>query len=150
MRRVTPFLWFHGRVEEAMKFYGSIFQDSRIVSVTRKGGKFFYGTFRIAGQEMMVLDGGPHYKLTPAFSLFVPCRTQREVDRYWAKLAKGGKILGCGWLTDRYGLTWQIVPTRLPKMLCDEDPAKAERVMKAMLKMRKLDIRILKRAHAGR
>ncbi len=150
MHKIIPFLWFDGRVEEAMKFYCSIFKPSKIVSVNRNGKEVMSATLRLNGQELIAFNGGPHFKFTPAISLFVHCRTQKEVDRYWAKLTKGGEESRCGWLTDKFGLSWQIVPDILPELLGDKDEAKAGRAMQAMLQMGKLDIKALKKAHAGR
>jgi len=155
MQKITPFLWFDGHAEEAMKFYTSIFKNSRILDVKRCGdagpgpkGSVFTGTFELEGQQFMVLNGGPHYKLTPAFSLFVNCETQAEVDELWDKLlAGGGQPSRCGWLTDKFGVSWQIIPTALGQLLHDPDPVKSQRVMQAMLQMVKLDIATLQRAH---
>jgi len=154
MRKITPFLWFDGKAEEAAKFYCSIFKGSKILEV-RRSGKAGTGkkspamavTFRLNGQELIAFNGGPHFKFTPAISFFVRCKTQREVDRLWAKPSHGGKEVQCGWLTDKYGLSWQIVPNILGELLGDEDEAKAGRVMQAMLKMVKLDIKALQRAY---
>lgn len=148
--KITPFLWFDDQAEEAVKFYRSIFKNSRIVSVMRNGKQVMGVTFRINGQELIAFNGGPHFKFNCAISLFVHCRTQREVDYYWIKLTNGGAESRCGWLTDRFGLSWQIVPDILSEVLGDKDPVKAGRAMQAMLQMRKLDIQTLKRAHAGR
>jgi predicted 3-demethylubiquinone-9 3-methyltransferase (glyoxalase superfamily) len=157
MQKITPFLWFDGKAEEAMNFYTSIFKNSK------KGRLMYYGeagpgpkgsvlsaTFELEGVEFTALNGGPHFKFTPAISLLVRCRTQKEIDHHWTRLTKGGAESRCGWLTDQFGLSWQIVPSILGQLLGDKDPAKAGRVCQAMLKMRKLDIKTLKRAHAGR
>jgi predicted 3-demethylubiquinone-9 3-methyltransferase (glyoxalase superfamily) len=136
MQKITPFLWFDGNVSEAMKFYCSIFRKSKIVSVNR--------------QELIAFNGGPHFKFTPAISLMVHCKDQREIDYYWTKLSKGGEESRCGWLTDKYGLSWQIIPDILRELLGDKNRAKAGRAMQAMLQMRKLDIKALRQAHAGR
>src|SRR5215813_7688286 len=140
MQKITPFLWFDDKAEEAMNFYISIFKNSKVLSVTRYGeagpgpkGSVMSATFQLGGQEFYALNGGPHYSFTPAISLFVNCETQEEVDEYWAKLTEGGKEVRCGWLVDKYGLSWQIIPTALGQMLGDKDPAKASRVMNAML-----------------
>jgi predicted 3-demethylubiquinone-9 3-methyltransferase (glyoxalase superfamily) len=140
-KKITPFLWFDGQAEEAAKFYVSIFKNSKVLSVSPMDA-----TFVLDGQEFFALNGGPHYKFTPAISLFVSCETQEEVDYFWEKLGAGGAAVQCGWLTDKYGLSWQIVPTVLHELLQDPDRAKADRVMKAMLKMTKLDIQGLRQA----
>lgn len=147
MQDITPFLWFDGQAEEAMKFYVSIFKNSRIVN-TMPGpdGKIMTGTFELDGRRFMALNGGPQFKFTEAISLFVSCETQAEVDDYWSKLTEGGKEIQCGWLVDRFGVSWQIIPTVLGKLLGDKDPKKAGRVMQAMLKMVKIDIVGLQRA----
>lgn len=154
MRKITPFLWFDGNAEEAMNFYVSIFRNSKVVNVRRYGdagpgpkGTVMTGTFQIEGQEFFALNGGPKYKFTPAISLFVSCETQQEVDELWDKLSAGGRKDRCGWLQDKYGLSWQIIPSALGKMLGDKDPAKANRVMQAMLQMDKIDIKKLKQAY---
>src|ERR1700730_18047470 len=140
MQKITPFLWFDDKAEEAMNFYTSIFKNSKIVSVTRYGeagpgpkGTVMTGTFHLEGQEFMALNGGPHFKFTEAISFFVTCETQQEVDELWEKLSEGGQKQRCGWLKDKYGLSWQIVPSDLGKLLHDKDPEKSKRVMKAML-----------------
>jgi predicted 3-demethylubiquinone-9 3-methyltransferase (glyoxalase superfamily) len=148
MKSVTPFLWFNGQAEEAAKFYVSIFKGkgSKIVSTSD-----MLVTFRILGQEFMALNGGPHYKFNPAFSMYVDCANQREVDTLWTKLSRGAKKKGrCGWLTDRYGLSWQIIPSALGQLMEGGTEEQSARVFKAMLKMRKLDIAKLKRAYAGK
>jgi predicted 3-demethylubiquinone-9 3-methyltransferase (glyoxalase superfamily) len=156
MQKITPFLWFDDNAEEAMNFYVSIFRNSRIVSVTRYGeagpgakGSVMTGKFQLEGQEFVALNGGPHFKFTEAVSFVVNCETQEEVDEFWEKLVEGGEESQCGWLKDKYGLSWQIVPTILIEMLQDKDPEKSQRVMKAMLQMVKLDIRTLKQAYEG-
>jgi predicted 3-demethylubiquinone-9 3-methyltransferase (glyoxalase superfamily) len=155
MRKITPFLWFDGQAEEAMNFYVSIFPNSRIVSVRRYGeagpgpkGTVMTGTFELDGQEFHALNGGPQYTFSPAISLFVNCETQPEVDELWEKLSEGGAWQRCGWLQDKYGLCWQIIPSILGELLGDPDAAKANRVMRAMLQMEKIDIDGLKRAYA--
>lgn len=156
-QKITPFLWFDGNAEEAVNRYISIFEGSRVTQVSRwgKGGPGAEGsvmsmTFELAGQRIMVLNGGPHYKLTPAFSLFVPCETQEEVDSLWEKLLEGGgKAMACGWLEDRFGLSWQVIPNALTELMGDPDPQKAGRVVQAMMGMQKIDIAALRRAHAG-
>ena len=154
MQKITPFLWFDDKAEEAMNFYVSVFRNSRIVSVTRYGeagpgpkGTVMSATFQLEGQEFYALNGGPQFTFTPAISLFVNCKTQEEVDELWEKLSQGGRKDRCGWLQDRYGLSWQIIPTILGEMLRDQDPEKSKRVMQAMLKMDKIDIKRLKQAY---
>jgi predicted 3-demethylubiquinone-9 3-methyltransferase (glyoxalase superfamily) len=150
MQKITPFLWFDDNAEEAIEFYASIFPDARIGKVHRQNGKFFFGEFELAGQKFMALNGGPQFKFTEALSLYVNCKDQAEVDRYWDGLLEGGGApQQCGWLKDRYGLSWQIIPEALPRLMNDPDPAAAERVMKAMLQMVKIDIAQLEAAHRG-
>ena len=156
MQKITPFLWFDNRAEEAMNFYVSVFKNSKIVSVTRHGeggpgpkGTVMTGTFQLEGQQFMALNGGPHFKFTEAISLFVNCETQQEVDELWEKLSEGGAKSQCGWLKDKYGLSWQIVPSVLGELLSDKDPQKSKRVMEALLQMTKLDIKTLKHAYEG-
>lgn len=157
MKKITPFLWFNDNAEEAMNFYTSVFKNSKILDVSRlpegtpgPAGKVMTGTFEIEGQEFMALNGGPEFKFTEAISLFVNCETQEEVDYYWEKLSAGGEKSQCGWLKDKFGLSWQIVPTALGRLMGDPDPAKSARVMQAMLKMTKLDIAGLQRAYDGK
>lgn len=154
MQKITTFLWFNDQAEEAMNLYTSIFKNSRIVSVTRYGeagpglkGTVMSATFQLDGQEFMALNGGPQFRFTEAISLFVNCETQQEIDELWEKLSEGGEKGMCGWLKDRYGLSWQIVPPVLGEMLQDKDAQKSKRVMEAMLKMDKIDIRALKQAY---
>ncbi|HYK37172.1 VOC family protein [Alloacidobacterium sp.] len=156
MQKITPFLWFDDKAEEAMHFYVSIFKNSRIKQVSRSRdagpepkGSVMSVTFELEGQQFMALNGGPLFKFSPAISLFVDCETQQEVDELWAKLSAGGNEDRCGWLTDKYGLSWQIIPRILGEMLSDPDPDKSQRVMKAMLRMVKIDINALKNAYAG-
>jgi predicted 3-demethylubiquinone-9 3-methyltransferase (glyoxalase superfamily) len=146
---VTPFLWFDNQAEEASRFYVSIFKNSKINSIMRgPDGKVTGTTFHIDGREFMTLNGGPLFKFTEAVSLYVNCESQKEVDELWEKLTSGGGEGGrCGWLKDKYGLSWQIIPDALPRMLNDPDPRKAKRVFDAMMKMSKLDIAALKKAH---
>jgi predicted 3-demethylubiquinone-9 3-methyltransferase (glyoxalase superfamily) len=153
MQKITPYLWFDGKAEEAMNFYVSIFKNSNVVSVTRYGeagpgpkGTVMMATFQLDGQQFHALNGGPQFTFTPAISFFVTCETQQEVDDLWNKLSEGGATNRCGWLTDKFGLSWQIVPSILGKLLQDKDPAKSKRVMAAMLQMTKLDIAGLKKA----
>ncbi len=154
MQKITPFLWFDGKAEEAMNFYTSIFKNSKIGRITRYGdagpgpkGAVMSATFQLDGQEFMALNGGPQFKFTEAISFFVNCETQEEVDELWEKLSDGGQKSRCGWLKDKYGLSWQIIPSALGKMLGDKYPEKSQRVMKAMLQMDKIDIRRLQEAH---
>jgi predicted 3-demethylubiquinone-9 3-methyltransferase (glyoxalase superfamily) len=149
VQKITPFLWFDGNAEEATNFYLSIFKNSKMLSVMPgPGGKAMGTTFELEGQTFHTLNGGPQYKFTPAISLFVSCETQEEVDDYWAKLTSGGgKPNRCGWLIDKFGLSWQIIPTALGRLLGDKDRVKAGRVMQAMLKMEKLDIKGLQQAY---
>lgn len=154
MPKITPFLWFDDNAEEAINFYTSIFKNSKIGRVTRYGdagpgpkGTIMSATFQLEGQEFMALNGGPHFKFTPAISLFVDCKTQEEVDDLWERLSAGGKTERCGWLTDRFGLSWQIIPAILGQLLQDKDPQKSKRVLQAMLQMNKIDIAGLKQAY---
>ena len=150
MQKITPFLWFDGNVEEAMNFYVSIFKNSKIVSVTPgPNGTVMMATFQLGGQEFFALNGGPQFKFTEAISFFVECETQQEVDELWERLSEGGEESRCGWLKDKYGLSWQIIPSVLGELLGDKDPEKANRVMQAMLQMDKIDIQILRQAHRG-
>ena len=152
MQKITTFLWFDGRADEAMKFYVSIFKNSKIVS-TMPGpdGKVLTGTFQLEGQQFMALNGGPKYKFTEAISLFVSCDTQAEVDDLWNKLtAGGGAESQCGWLKDKFGLSWQIIPTVLGRLFGDTDRVKANRAIQAMLQMKKLDIAKLQQAFDGK
>jgi predicted 3-demethylubiquinone-9 3-methyltransferase (glyoxalase superfamily) len=147
MQRITPFLWFDGKAEEAMKFYVSIFKNSKIVStMAGPDGKVLTGTFQLEGQEFMALNGGPQFKFTEAISLFVNCETQAEVDELWNKLTAGGAESQCGWLKDKFGLSWQIIPSTLGRLLGDKDRVKANRAMQAMLQMKKIDIARLQQA----
>jgi predicted 3-demethylubiquinone-9 3-methyltransferase (glyoxalase superfamily) len=155
MQKITPFLWFDGKAEEAMRFYVSIFKNSKIGAITRYGdagpgpkGTVMVATFQLEGQEFIALNGGPQFTFSPAISFVVNCETQEEVDAFWEKLAEGGEKLQCGWLRDKYGLSWQIVPTVLGEMMQDKDAEKSQRLMKAMLQMTKLDIKRLKQAYA--
>ena len=152
MQTITPFLWFDNNLEEALAFYTAIFKDSEILNFNRAGpdGPVFTATFRLNGQTFMALNGGPMYRFTEALSLFVSVETQAEVDHLWDSLSAGGELQQCGWLKDKFGLSWQIVPTALGELMGDPDPAKSQRVMQAMLKMVKIDIQGLRDAHAGR
>ena len=151
MLKITPFLWFDHQAEEAADFYVSVFKQARILSISRnEEGSVFTVSFQLDGQEFIALNGGPAFTFTPAISFFVHCDTQAEVDYYWENLSKGGEVQQCGWLKDRYGISWQIVPEILGKLLADPDPVKAERVNQAMLGMVKLDIRQLQAAYDGK
>ena len=144
---ITPFLWFDGKVEEAMNFYVSLFKNSTVTHVTPgPNGTVMSATFELDGQRFMALNGGPMFSFTPAVSFFVNCETQAEVDELWEKLSEGGKKGRCGWLKDKYGLSWQVVPSILSKLLADTDADKSKRVMAALMKMDKLDIVQLQQA----
>jgi predicted 3-demethylubiquinone-9 3-methyltransferase (glyoxalase superfamily) len=145
MQKITPFLWFDHEAEEAMNFYTSIFKNSRIISVTRYGEGA--GTFQLEGQEFMALNGGPDHHFTEAISFFVDCQTQEEVDELWNNLTDGGEAGPCGWLKDKFGVSWQIIPTVLGELLNDPDPVKSQRVMQAMLQMKKINIKALQEAY---
>jgi predicted 3-demethylubiquinone-9 3-methyltransferase (glyoxalase superfamily) len=156
LQKITPFLWFDGKAEEAANFYVSVFKNSKIGNVTRYGdagpgpkGTVMLVTFQIEGEEFIALNGGPQYTFSPAISFFVNCVTQKEVDDLWEKLSAGGEQLQCAWLRDKYGVSWQIVPTALLELMQDKDPVKSQRVFKAMLQMKKIDIEGLKRAYRG-
>ena len=154
MQKITPFLWFNDNAEEAMNFYISTFKNSKVVSVTRYGeagpgpkGTVMTAKFELDGQEFVALNGGPQFTFSEAISFVVNCKTQQEVDELWEKLSAGGNKSRCGWLKDKYGLSWQVVPTVLPEMLQDQDAAKSKKVMEAMLQMDKIDIETLQRAY---
>jgi predicted 3-demethylubiquinone-9 3-methyltransferase (glyoxalase superfamily) len=156
MQKITPFLWFDDKAEEAMNFYISIFKNSKVVGVTRYGdagpgpkGTIMTAKFEFDGQEFVALNGGPLFSFTEAVSFVVNCETQQEVDEFWEKLSQGGQKSRCGWLKDRYGVSWQVVPTVLPEMIQDKDAEKSQRVMQAMLQMNKIEIESLKRAYLG-
>jgi predicted 3-demethylubiquinone-9 3-methyltransferase (glyoxalase superfamily) len=153
-KKITTFLTFDGRAEEAVNFYVSIFEDSRIASSSRYGdagpapaGTFMSATFELAGQEFIALNGGPSFTFSQGISLFVDCETQQEVDELWEKLSEGGEKGPCGWLTDKFGVSWQIIPRALGKLLNDPDPEKSKRVMEAMLQMSKIEIEGLRKAY---
>ena len=153
MQKITPFLWYDTQAEEAAKFYVSIFPKSKILKMAWYGdagpgpkGSVMTVEFELAGQRMIALNGGPHFKFTEAISLSVDCKDQKEVDRYWTRLSQGAQESMCGWLKDKYGLSWQVNPSILGKLLSDKDAKKAQRVMEAMLKMKKIDIAALKAA----
>jgi predicted 3-demethylubiquinone-9 3-methyltransferase (glyoxalase superfamily) len=154
MQKITPFLWFDGKAEEAVNFYASIFKNSKVVRIARCGdagpgpkGSVMSATFQLDGQEFIALNGGPHFKFTPAISFLVNCETQEEVDGLWEKLSEGGTKERCGWLKDKYGLSWQIIPSVLGKLMGDKDAEKTKRVMQAMLQMGKIEIARLQEAY---
>ena len=150
MQTVTPFLWFNNNGEEAMTFYTTLFPDSKIIDSHKNGDTFMMGTFQIFGREFFVLDGGPLYKFNESFSMFVSCDTQEEVDIYWEALtANGGEESRCGWLKDRFGLSWQIIPKKLGQLMGDPDREKAGRAMQAMMSMHKIDSAALQKAFDG-
>ena len=156
-QKIVPFLWFDNNAEEAVNLYTSLFKKSKIISMSRYGdagpgskGSVMVAQFELEGMRFLALNGGPTFKFTEAFSLVVNCDTQKEVDFFWEKLSKGGEKSQCGWLKDKFGLSWQIVPTILGKLMADKDPEKANRVMRAMLQMTKMDIAALKKAHSGK
>ena len=153
MKKITPCIWFDNQGEEAMDYYFSIFKNARLISSSRYGdagpgkkGQLLVATFELEDMELSLINGGPSYTLNPSFSLSIDCADQQEVDYYWDKLGAGGKFMQCGWLTDKFGVSWQVVPRILPQLLRDKDKAKAERVMKAMMKMVKLDVKGLEDA----
>jgi len=155
MQKITPFLWFDGNAEEAANYYISIFKNSKMGKISRYGeagpgpkGSAMSVTFQIEGQEFFALNGGPQFKFTPAISFFVNCETQQEVDDLWEKLSAGGRTDRCGWLQDKFGVSWQIIPTVLGQLLGDKDPQRAKRAMQAMLQMTKIDIKKLQQAAA--
>ncbi|HEY7715504.1 MAG TPA: VOC family protein [Candidatus Binatia bacterium] len=154
MQKITPFLWFDGKAEEAANFYSSVFSGSKIVNIMRYGeagpgpkGSVMSVTFQLHGQDFIALNGGPMFTFSAAISFFVDCATQEEVDELWEKLSAGGEKQRCGWLKDKYGVSWQIIPTALGELLHDKDPARATRVMQAMLQMDRIDIASLRRAY---
>jgi predicted 3-demethylubiquinone-9 3-methyltransferase (glyoxalase superfamily) len=156
MQKITPFLWFDGKAEEAADFYTSIFKGSKILNIARYGeagpgpkGTAMAVTFQLEGQEFMALNGGPQFTFSPAISFFVNCATQAEVDELWEKLSAGGEKLQCAWLKDKFGVSWQIVPRAFLELMQDKDTVKSQRVFKAMLQMTKLDIEGLQRAYRG-
>ena len=156
MQKITPFLWFNDQAEEAMNFYTSIFRNSKPGLIRRYGeagpgpkGSVMTASFQLEGQEFVALNGGPHYKFTPAISFYVDCKDQQEVDYYWEKFSEGGQAQQCGWITDKYGVSWQIVPRILDDLLQDPDPERSKRVMQAMLQMVKLDVAGLQKAYEG-
>ena len=154
MPKITPFLWFDNQAEEAVNYYTSIFKNSKILSVTRYGdegpgpkGQVMTIGFQLEGQNFTALNGGPEYQFNPAISFYVDCKTQEEVDELWARLTAGGQEVQCGWLVDKFGVSWQIIPGILIELLQDKDPVKAGKVMQAMLQMKKIDIRALQQAY---
>lgn len=154
MQKISPFLWFDGKAEEAMNFYMSVFKDAKIGNVSRYGdagpgpkGAVMSATFQLHGQDFIALNGGPQFSFTPAISFFVNCENQEEVDEFWARFSEGGEPQRCGWIKDKFGLSWQIIPTALGRMLQDKDPQKAQRVMQAMMKMVKIDVALLTQAY---
>jgi predicted 3-demethylubiquinone-9 3-methyltransferase (glyoxalase superfamily) len=156
MQKIVPFLWFDGKAEEAANFYVSIFKNSKILNIARYGeagpgptGTVMVATFQIEGQKFMALNGGPQYTFSPAISFFVDCETQTEVDELWEKLSAGGSDVQCGWLRDKFGVSWQVIPKTLIELLQDKDPVKSQRVFKAMMGMIKIDIEALRRAYRG-
>lgn len=149
-QKIVTFLWFNDQAEEAMNLYTNLFNDSKILSVNRMGEKVLTATFELAGQQFIALNGGPQFPFTEAVSLFIKCDSQKEVDFFWNKLtADGGQEGRCGWLKDKFGLSWQVVPTRMGELLGDPDPARAGRAMQAMMQMNKLDIATLEKAANG-
>jgi len=161
MQTITPFLWFDNQAEEAVNFYTSLFKNSRVGDITRYGedtaevsgmpqGTVMTVTFELEGQEFIALNGGPLFTFSPAISFVVNCETQEEVDRLWEKLSEGGEQQQCGWLKDKYGVTWQVIPAELSEILNDDDPVKSQRAMKAMLQMKKIDIARLRQARDQR
>ncbi len=156
MSKITPFLWFDNQAEEAMNFYVSLFKNSKIGNVSRYGegapvpaGTVMSANFTLDGQDIMALNGGPQFKFTEAISFFVNCENQAEVDELWNKLCEGGEPGPCGWLKDKFGLSWQIIPKQLGELMGDPDPEKSRRVMEAMLKMSKIDVPTLQKAYNG-
>ena len=150
MSKITPFLWYNGNLADAMRFYPTVFKNFKLISPATVSDKMFTATFEIEGQRLMALDGGPHYAFTPAISLFVSCKTQEEVDDLWNKLtADGGKESRCGWLVDKFGLSWQIIPDILGELLYSGDAEKSQRAMQAMMKMQKIIISDLQAAYDG-
>jgi predicted 3-demethylubiquinone-9 3-methyltransferase (glyoxalase superfamily) len=158
MQKLTPCLWFDSNAEEAVKFYTSIFKHSKITGITHYGeagaevsgqprGTVMTVAFQLEGQDFLALNGGPYFKFSPAISFIVNCETQEELDELWEKLSEGGELGECGWLKDKYGLSWQVVPTVLGEMLQDKDPKKSEKVMEALIQMRRIDIKTLKQAY---
>ncbi|MGC3982963.1 MAG: VOC family protein [Steroidobacteraceae bacterium] len=153
MQKITPFLWFDNQAEQAMNFYLSVFKDSKPLKLARYGdagpgpkGTVMTASFELNGQEFVAINGGPHLQITPGISFVINCNTQEEINYYWDKLGNGGQIQQCGWLTDKYGVTWQVVPTLLSELVSGADAERAQRVMRVMMKMIKLDIKALQQA----
>jgi predicted 3-demethylubiquinone-9 3-methyltransferase (glyoxalase superfamily) len=156
MQKITPFLWFNGKAEEAANFYVSVFKNSKILHIARFGdagpgpkGSVMLVSFEIEGQKFSALNGGPQYTISPAISFLVDCETQAEVDELWAKLTAGGQEVQCGWLTDKFGVSWQIIPRAFMEMMEDKDAVRSQRVFRAMMQMVKIDVEVLKRAYRG-
>jgi predicted 3-demethylubiquinone-9 3-methyltransferase (glyoxalase superfamily) len=156
MQKISPFLWFDNQAEDAMNFYVSIFKNSKVGDITRYGdtgpgpkGSVMTASFELEGQQFTALNGGPHFKFTEAISFVVSCKTQEEVDALWERLSEGGEIQQCGWLKDKFGLSWQITPVALMELMNDPDPERSRRVMEAMLQMTKIDIAKLRQAYEG-
>jgi len=149
MQKITPFLWFDGKAEDAANFYVGIFRNSRVLTVNRQGkdGPAFSVTFNLDGQDFFALNGGPMFQFTPAISFFITCETQAEVDEFWGKLSENGVQDRCGWLRDKYGISWQVVPSLLPRLVGDKDPKKAQAAMNAMLTMSRIDMAALQKAY---
>ena len=150
MRKITTFLWYNGRVKDAVDLYTSVFPDAKVINTSPGPGGLMSATLEIEGQQVILFNGGPGHELSPAVSLYVNCESQEEVDRLWARLSEGGAESQCGWLIDRFGLSWQIIPSVLPKLLQDPDREKAKRAMNAMLGMAKIDIAALEKAAEGK
>ena len=156
MQKITPFLWFDSQAEEAIEFYLSVFKDGKIHTTTRypedgpgSAGSVMTIAFELQGEQFVALNGGPHFQFNEAVSFQIHCETQSEIDYFWSKLTEGGKEQPCGWVKDKFGLSWQVIPNALPQMLMDENSEKAQRIMKSMLQMRKIDLDALKRAQAA-
>lgn len=156
MQKITPFLWFNNNAEEAVQFYTAVFPDAKVLNMVRytaggpgPEGEVMTAVFQVQGQTFMALNGGPQFQFTEAVSFVVNCESQNEVDHYWEKLSEGGQKSRCGWLKDKFGLSWQVVPTALSKLLSGQDPERTKRVMEAMMKMDKLEIAVLEEAYNG-
>jgi len=150
MQKITPFLWFDGRAEEAMNFYLSIFKNGKVLDVKRTNGKATWVSFEVEGQKLFGFNAGPEFKFNEAISMFVNCQSQEEVDELWEKLTAGGSESRCGWLKDKFGLSWQIIPEALPRLMSDPDPEKSKAVVQAMLKMKKIIVADLQKAYDGK
>ena len=147
---VTPFLWFNNNVGEAVRFYKSIFKKTKIINMNKDGTTVISATINLNGQEFIAFNGGPMFKFSPAVSFFIECKNQKEVDHYWEKLGKGGEKQRCGWVEDKFGISWQVIPTSLGKLMGSKDREKADRVLEAMLQMKKIDIKKLEKAYRGK